>query len=242
MNGRFDRRAFSLVELLVVIAIIAVLISLLFPAVQAARAAARTTICASNMRQIGLAVVQYADIHDGHWPETSHTVEPDLVTGKFTQAWVYSLQPFLESVDEIRICPSDQLADLRLRGKGTSYTMNGFLSSEAGGRYDRMSKLKATSRTVLAFELSVKKDAGAMRSGNPNDIDPYNDHVHSFSWFSRSNISRQLVFDAVQAEVDIGRHRGRSHFLYADCHVDLVSEDQIREWTTKPFDFARPPE
>jgi prepilin-type N-terminal cleavage/methylation domain-containing protein len=67
-NSNMVRRAFTLIELLVVIAIIALLAAILFPVFARARENARRASCQSNMKQIGLGILQYAQDNDERLP------------------------------------------------------------------------------------------------------------------------------------------------------------------------------
>ncbi len=92
------RAGFTLIELLVVIAIIAVLIALLLPAVQAAREAARRIQCTNNLKQMGLALHNYADIH-GRFPNGAQGRDPasaNYGTNPYRQPFCVAVLPFLE--------------------------------------------------------------------------------------------------------------------------------------------------
>jgi prepilin-type N-terminal cleavage/methylation domain-containing protein/prepilin-type processing-associated H-X9-DG protein len=111
------RRAFSLIELLVVIAIIAVLISLLLPAIAKAREAGRQVKCLSNQRQIGTALVSYANAYREFTPREAGTSEnarppevPACRGSEFNLAWAFNLRPFLDGRAESST-PSAGLAD-----------------------------------------------------------------------------------------------------------------------------------
>lgn len=95
--NRPTRRAFTLVELLVVVAIISILIAMLLPAVQQAREAARRSQCANNLKQVGLALMNYED--------TFKTLPPAAILGDgntaypqrpYHHTWLTKILPYLE--------------------------------------------------------------------------------------------------------------------------------------------------
>jgi prepilin-type N-terminal cleavage/methylation domain-containing protein len=101
--------AFTLVELLVVIAIIGVLIALLLPAVQAAREAGRATQCRSNLRQLGLATLQFHDTHKAFPPARLKSRGWDPPICETTQpSWLVRVMSFLE--DEAQFAQWDVYA------------------------------------------------------------------------------------------------------------------------------------
>jgi prepilin-type N-terminal cleavage/methylation domain-containing protein/prepilin-type processing-associated H-X9-DG protein len=251
-----NRQAFTLVELLVVIAIIGVLVALLLPAVQAARAAARRTQCINNMRQVGLAIHQYADSHKGRFPLMAYHNAVQNSQTEEQKSWIATIAPYMENVDAIRLCPEDRARMEKVdyaENVVTSYAINGYLrkgdaASLAGlppvlaqalkaadkDLADTMNDLLDTHSTIVLFE------------GMAFQLSRHYDHVHCYSWFSAANLANRgaphfAVYKEVEKEVALDRHPGdTANYLYADGHVDSISKEQIATWCSDGYNFAAP--
>ena len=99
---------FTLIELLVVIAIIAILAAILFPVFARARENARRASCMSNLKQIGLGIMQYTQDYDEHMPSgfLSGAYYPyPNGTKYYTDSWRAAIYPYVKSV-QVFNCPS----------------------------------------------------------------------------------------------------------------------------------------
>jgi prepilin-type N-terminal cleavage/methylation domain-containing protein len=95
-------RAFTLIELLVVISVIVLLIGLMVPSLGKSREAARTEICASNVRQIGIALSGYTMSNKNYYPGDHRS----WGGGLSWVAWVPRLRPYLGDMSGFYYCPS----------------------------------------------------------------------------------------------------------------------------------------
>lgn len=102
------KRAFTLIELLVVIAIIAILAAILFPVFARARENARRASCQSNMKQIGLGLMQYTQDADEKMPPMDYGGGPSNYPAYRT--WVKLIEPYTKSMNIFR-CPSATKGD-----------------------------------------------------------------------------------------------------------------------------------
>jgi prepilin-type N-terminal cleavage/methylation domain-containing protein/prepilin-type processing-associated H-X9-DG protein len=226
------RSAFTLVEVLVVIAIIAVVMALLLPAVQNARAAARRSQCLNNLHQIGLGVMQYAGTHKGHFPWTYHAGA--------SQSWITTLAPFMENVNNVRLCPEPtQTGNQRALATssgfiGTSYVINEYLAYATSDGYSvlNINRLKNKTRMIVLFE-------GA------DGLSATDDHVHTSLWYTPFDIARGQVWMRMTQEINPLRHLGNSaNYLFADGHAETIPEQTVYAWMQNDIangtNFARP--
>lgn len=121
------RRGFTLIELLVVIAIIAILAAILFPVFAKAREKARQSSCLSNVKQIILGSLQYAQDYDEMLPQSGAWGEP----GHFMQYWYSTITPYVKST-QIYFCPSSASTSYYSSNYGFVNQVVGYCQSRTG--------------------------------------------------------------------------------------------------------------
>lgn len=162
-----SRSGFTLIELLVVIAIVSLLVSLLLPAVQQARAAARSTQCRSHLKQIALAVHNYADVHRGRMP--FNVGEGDMQAK--TDSAMYALLPYCENNEQIFRCPDDI---------GTPEDATPFWSSFATSyklENRALSEPAMPERTVNEFDVKKNEWKAKVKKAKPLVVRTLDQHI-----------------------------------------------------------------
>ncbi|RYX85175.1 DUF1559 domain-containing protein [bacterium] len=215
----FKTKGFTLIELLVVIAIIAILAAILFPVFARARENARRASCQSNLKQIGLGIMQYSQDYD------ERMIPRRITPATFTDAysWRRISYPYTKST-QIYSCPSNtgntaycfdsndgQLNNAGLPLTGTprfmaSYVINGTDYGIGGGsapaEYNRSPSMAALSNpatTMIVMEANY--------GGEEMPFDAPTANLLSY------NSGRSLFFTG---------HLGTSNFLFCDGHVKAM--------------------
>ena len=202
-NATKTRSAFTLIELLVVIAIIAILAAILFPVFARARENARRASCQSNLKQIGLGLLQYVQDYDEKYPRSRTANVSFNGFNNATAPWHLVIQPYVKSVQLFQ-CPSNTAA-----GSGTkmNFTNNGNGDQIpvsyvcAGTDYDvywggrtMMTQNYGVAASEVNFPATTIMVGESLQRQDPEYFDNYND-------------------------MRMQNHLGTTNFLFADGHV-----------------------
>lgn len=215
------RSAFTLIELLVVIAIIAILAAILFPVFGRARENARRSSCQSNLKQVGLGIMQYTQDYDEKLPlrRFADPATGALPTPNYDDfSWRTVIQPYVKST-QVLVCPSnpdnykltwDPEFNRSYAGNtnwgGTDYSQpeKGFFGSStpvALSAIESPSQLISVSEifrvpyvTIIIDAPSTFDDSG---TGGPSSVNVYADALFT-------------------------GHLGTSNYLFADGHVKAM--------------------
>jgi prepilin-type N-terminal cleavage/methylation domain-containing protein/prepilin-type processing-associated H-X9-DG protein len=230
------RKAFTIVELLVVIGIIAVLISILLPALNRAREQARVVVCASNERQIYLAMCVYASVNRGvlpiplwvslpHFPNAAIQIDaPGLYNYTDGALW-----PYIPGGPDVRqrvfLCPSDGpdrqvILDISAQvdypglTRNFTYNFNGHLTGNQVGAP------VMTDRGMIPAYVGIKL---AQIKGADHKLLVLETNDPRDTWNEIATFDNQGHFLSLLSH----RHFGRANQCFADGHVELFDDSVL---------------
>jgi prepilin-type N-terminal cleavage/methylation domain-containing protein/prepilin-type processing-associated H-X9-DG protein len=216
MTFRRRKSGFTLVELLVVIGIIALLISILMPALSAARSQATRLKCSANLRTIGQTMHQYANDNKGYIPrDYSHGVDGHIFWAEALGKYLlkrFPDVPFHQAGRDATLGPSYmkinvyKCPDFPNERQPISYVVNGWDKTSANGQTEpafKVTKFRRSAEVVFATE------------GHENrQVDDFARHDvwHVDHLPSGGNVAERRILDDK-------RHRGLVNMVYFDGHV-----------------------
>jgi len=238
-----QKQAFTLIELLVVIAIIAILAAILFPVFAAAREKARQTSCASNMKQLGLGMIQYVQDYD-------EVLVPTSFNWGASGNWTTFIYPYIKSTG-VYNCPDDPgvsgqtpwtLSSTGYPSYQINYTCYGpdaefFPPSEEWPDRPIASGTKALNVSMEADPAGTIWMTEASRTGNMvgqmnwefDTRDNGNTAPTPGCWdlTTSMNLSAKIPYFGGDFGSMGFQHTGRSNFLFTDGHVKSLTPQTV---------------
>lgn len=240
---RRTRNGFTLIEILVVIAIISILAAILFPVFARARENARRASCQSNLKQIGLGLLQYIGDYDETLPHSFHGSFGDSTPAGTTPdnyKWMDAIYPYVKS-EALFNCPSDSATNRYRFRDGFNYGSYGLNGAYGAVLTDNQTPPRSGNGLLVRMSAVVVPAATVWVTDNnnsPSDSNPGGSQ--GFYWPSAAENPSVTTSTPRQLQNIVERHLDTTNVLYCDGHVKAHKLDLLAKTTrlVDPIDGA----